>query len=108
MNHVGLDMSWWWILIVAVLAWVWWDGLGAKEVARASCQRQCREYDVLFLDDSVALARLRLRRDANGGLRIFRRFNFEFTSDGERRYQGYVEMLGRRVLQLHMDAYRIH
>lgn len=101
-------MSWLVILIVACLVWLWWDGLGAKEVARASCLRLCREHDVLFLDDTVALASLRLRRNSNGSVGILRRFNFEFTSDGELRYQGYVEMLGRRVLQVHMDAYRIH
>lgn len=101
-------MTWLFILIVLALAWLWWDGLGAKEVARASCLRQCKEHDVLFLDDTVALASLRLRRNTNGSISIYRRFNFEFTSDGELRYQGYVEMLGRRVLQLHMDAYRIH
>ncbi|MEJ2361879.1 MAG: DUF3301 domain-containing protein [Gammaproteobacteria bacterium] len=101
-------MSWILILLAALLVWLWWDGLAAKEIARASCLRICQEHDVLFLDDTVALARLRLRRASSGSVQLFRRFNFEFTSDGEQRYQGYVDMLGRRVLQLHMDAYRIH
>lgn len=101
-------MSWFIILLAATIAWVWWDGLGAKEVARATCLRHCRDHDVMFLDDTVALARMRLRRASNGSVKVFRRFNFEFTSDGELRYQGYIELLGRHVMQLHMDAYRIH
>jgi hypothetical protein len=101
-------MSWLLILLASLLAWLWWDGLGAKEIAHASCQRLCRERDVLFLDDTVALSRLSLRRDRSGTLRIFRRFNFEFTSDGELRYQGYVDMLGSHVIHTEMDAYRIH
>jgi len=101
-------MSWWLILVALCLVWLWWDGLGAKEIARANCLRLCRARDVLFLDDTVALTRLRLRRDAGGNLRLYRRFDFEFTSDGELRYQGYVEMLGKRVLHTEMDAYRLH
>lgn len=101
-------MSWLLILIAFFLAWLWWDGLGAKEIARGNCQRLCREREVLFLDDTVMLVRLRLRRDGHGQLRIFRRFQFEFTSDGERRYQGYVDMLGGRVIHTEMDAYRIY
>jgi hypothetical protein len=101
-------VSWLFVLLALLLAWLWWDGLGAKEVARANCLKICRERDVLFLDDTVALARLRLRRDGGGNLHIYRRFNFEFTSDGEQRYLGYVDMLGQRVLHIEMEAYRIH
>ena len=101
-------MSWLLILFVLSLAWLWWDGLGAKELARASCQRLCREHDVLFLDDTVALIRLRLQRNNRGSLSFYRRFGFEFTTDGEMRYQGYVDMLGNRVIHTEMDVYRIH
>lgn len=101
-------MSWWLILFALALVWLWWDGLGVREVARANCVKLCRERDVLFLDDTVALSRLRLRRDGTGQVRLYRRFNFEFTSDGELRYQGYVEMLGKRVIHTEMDAYRLH
>jgi hypothetical protein len=96
------------ILLALSLAWLWWDGMGAKELARASCQRLCREHDVLFLDDTVALTRLRLQRNRRGSVSIYRRFGFEFTTDGEMRYQGYVDMLGSQVIRSEMEAYRIH
>ena len=101
-------MSWFFILLVVLLAWLWWDGLGANEIAHAACQRLCREHDVLFLDDTVALTRLRLKRNSRGSISIYRRFSFEFTSDGELRYQGYVDMLGMQVSHTEMDVYRIH
>lgn len=101
-------MSWTVIILAVLLLWFWWDGLGARELARSTCVRHCKQHDVAFLDDTVALAKIRLRRDAGGRLRFLRRFNFEFTSDGEMRYQGYIELLGRRVCQVHLDAYRIH
>lgn len=101
-------MSWLLILLVLSLAWLWWGGLGAKEIARANGQRVCREHDVLFLDDTVALTRLQLRRDASGHARIYRRFAFEFTTDGQLRYQGYVDMLGSYVIHIEMEPYRLH
>lgn len=101
-------MSWLFIALAGILVWLWWDGLGAKEIAKATCQRLCREREVLFLDDTVALTRLRLRRDAGGNLRIYRRFGFEFTSDGEYRSQGYVDMVGAYVIHTEMEPYRIH
>lgn len=101
-------MTWFVLLIILPLSWLWWEGLGAKEIARAHGKRICREHNVLFLDDTVALTMLRIRRDASGQVRIFRRFGFEFTSDGDQRYQGHIDMLGNRVIHIEMDVYRIH
>jgi len=70
-------------------------------------KRLCRDADVIFLDDSVALSRIRLCRHRNGRIGLYRRFGFEFSSDGEQRYQGYIDMLGEEILQTHMDVYRV-
>lgn len=98
-----------WILIpfFVLLLWLWWDGLAAKEVADKKAKHLCQNADVLFLDDSVAIRRLRLCRRRSGQIGLYRRFGFEFTSDGEHRYSGYIDMLGEEILQTHMDAYRI-
>ena len=100
-------MGWIVLIILGVLIWVWWDGLGAKEIAHGKARELCRSADVLFLDDSVALRRLRLCRHRKGHMGLYRRFCFEFTSDGEQRYQGSIDMLSSEILQTHMDVYRI-
>lgn len=100
-------MGWILLVIAGGIIWIWWDGLGAKEVALRRAAEMCRQSDVLFLDDSVALKRLRLCRQRNGNMGFYRRFSFEFTSDGELRYQGFIDMLGSQVLQTHMDPFRI-
>lgn len=101
-------MGWLFVIIVLLFAWLWWDGLGAKEVARLKSKALCDNADVQFLDDTVVLGRLRLCRHRAGNIGIYRRFYFEFSSDGERRYQGYIDMLGRMILDSHMDPYRIN
>ncbi len=100
-------MGWLVLFVLAIVVWLWWDGLGAKEVAHKESKRLCQQHDVLFLDDTVALRRMRLSRDRNGRIGLYRRFVFEFTSDGNERYKGHIDMLGEDILQTYMDTYRI-
>jgi hypothetical protein len=78
-----------------------------KELARAAGQRACEQADVQFLDDTVELTKLRLRRGESGGLTWYREYRFEFTNDSAYRYRGQVTMLGRRVLRSTLEPYRI-
>jgi hypothetical protein len=41
-------------------------------------------------------------------LALYRVYRFEFTSDGEYRYDGAVHMLGHHVQKVEMDAYRTY
>ena len=93
------------LLLGAVL--YWWDASRAKEIARLHGRRACDREGVQFLDDTVVLNRVRLRRNANGQLAIRREYRFEFASDGGRRYDGYMVLLGNQLLQLDLEPYRI-
>ncbi|MDH5484216.1 MAG: DUF3301 domain-containing protein [Gammaproteobacteria bacterium] len=95
------------ILFLSLVIVYWLDAMRVKEIARSACQRACSESDVVFLDDTVFLSRFRLQRNAMGQVALFRQYQFEFTSDGSSRYQGNVQMLGKRVQSLHMDVFRI-
>jgi hypothetical protein len=90
-----------------VLAGYWFAALRNKELARAAGQRACEQADVQFLDDTVELTRLRLRRGESGGLSLYREYRFEFTSDSTQRYHGQIMMLGPRVLRLTLEPFRI-
>ncbi|MEX2365459.1 MAG: DUF3301 domain-containing protein [Pseudohongiellaceae bacterium] len=92
-------------IIAVLLVLFWWDGMASKEVALAAGARACREAQVQFLDDSVALHKLRVRRGPRGALALYRLYGFEFTSSGERRHNGYIHMLGHHLQKLQMDPY---
>jgi len=96
-------------LIILLLATVlyWWDASRAKENARLHGRRACDREGLQFLDDTVVLSRVRLRRNANGQLAIRREYRFEFASDGGRRYDGYMVLLGNQLLHLTLEPYRI-
>jgi hypothetical protein len=98
------------LLLVGVLVavtWYWWDTMQCKEIAKRAGQQACRNADVQFLDDTVAVKKLWLRRAENGRLQICRLFFFEFASDGEYRYQGRVVLTGKQIREVAMDAYRL-
>ena len=86
--------------VVAVLAaagWFLWDSLKAREAANAAIRPACRAHGLLFLDDTVALDRIRPRRDDEGRVRIERVYRFDYSDTGDNRRRGYVTLLGARV-----------
>lgn len=87
----------------AALAWYWMDALRSKEIARAAGLRACQQAEAQFLDDTVELTKLRLRRDARGQLAVYREYRFEFTRNHDYRLRGEMAMLGRRVVRLALD-----
>lgn len=97
----------WEILLLALAAagaWYWYSGLQAREQAVAAGRRACAEAGVQFLDDSVALRRLRLARNGDGQLQFQRDFHFEFSDTGDNRRPGVVRMLGERVEWVSLDG----
>ncbi|MCP5279570.1 MAG: DUF3301 domain-containing protein [Thiobacillus sp.] len=84
--------------MLAILAWHWWDGLQKRELALVAAQRACAQAGVQFLDASVSLRKMSLRRDENQRARFYREFAFEYSASGDDRQVGRVYMLGARVL----------
>jgi len=91
------------LLGFAALAWYWVDALRCKEIARAAGLRACQQVAAQFLDDTVEITRLRLRRDARGQLALYREYRFEFTHNRDYRLRGEIAMLGRRVVRLALE-----
>lgn len=97
----------WWLALLLLGVWYWWDTLRTKEAARLSGLHACQQAGVQFLDDTVQRKRLWLRRNQQGRLQLCRLYFFEFTSDGAQRYEGRIVVLGKQVQEVDMDAYRI-
>lgn len=95
--------------IVLVLAGVflWLDSLRARERAVQAGRAACRRYELQFLDDTVSFAKLRLRRDAEGQLKIARTYTFEFSDTGNNRRHGAIVMLGGELQDLQLEPYPV-
>jgi Protein of unknown function (DUF3301) len=95
------------IVLIAVAALLWADSLRARERAVSAGRAACERYSVLFLDDTVSFARLRLGRDDEGRLKIMRTYTFEFSETGNNRRQGAIVMLGQEPRDIHLEPYRV-
>lgn len=87
------------LLIALVLGMlVWLEALRARERALDAARRHCQRDDVQLLDETVGLTGLRLRRGADGGVELHKRYGFEVSLDGRDRHRGHLWMHGRRVI----------
>jgi len=92
------------LVILAGLAWFWWDSLQKRELAVRAARLVCERASVQFLDDSVSLSKMKLRRDSNQRARLYREFSFEYSSVGDDRQAGRVYLLGEIVLSADLIA----
>lgn len=90
------------LLIVALATWAWLDSLAAREVGIQASRSACDVEGLQFLDDTAAIASLRLVRDDDGRLRLERVYNFEYSDTGDNRRKGSVTLVGRQVVSLYL------
>ena len=98
-------MSWelWALLLLSAGGWYWLNGLNVREAAIAAGRQACVAQRMQLLDDTVCLIKTRLARDTSGQLRFERTYRFEYSSTGDNRYIGHINMLGQHIKGLTMD-----
>jgi len=90
------------ILVLAAVAWLWYDSLKAREPAVRAARAACQAEGFLLLDDTVAIAALKFARDERGRIRLQRAYDFEYTDTGNNRLKGGIVMLGDRVMLINV------
>ena len=94
------------ILVLAGLAWLWYDSLKAREAAVRAAREICAAEGLMLLDDTVALASFRPQRASSGTLALRRVYRFEFSDTGNNRLGGSVTLLGPAVQALYLEPHR--
>lgn len=95
------------LLFLALLVWLWFDSMRARERALASGRRACERDGLMFLDETVACVALGFARNADGRLALRRTYHFEFSDTGDNRRNGSVVMLGGEVESLYTEPYPV-
>lgn len=91
------------ILVAAIFYWV--DTIFVKETAVKHGKERCKELGVTFLDETAEIKKVRIKRNPRGTVKFQREYSFEFSSDGIRRFNGTIIMLGKVLVDLKMSAY---
>lgn len=94
------------LMTLLAVGWFWFDGFQAREAGMRHARAACESENLLLLDDTVALASLRLRRDEEGKLRWRRIYHFEYSDTGDNRHHGSVTLLGSELVMLHLSHVR--
>lgn len=96
-----------WSTVIAAFVAFWWSGDKVKSLAMTHVYRLCKEQNLQLLDQTMVLKGVWPVRDGEGLMRLRRRYSFEFTSTGEARSQGSVELHGMRLNKLHLDPHML-
>ncbi|MDH3316972.1 MAG: DUF3301 domain-containing protein [Gammaproteobacteria bacterium] len=94
---MDLNGVWLSLLLIGAVYLAWRDSMRARERAVSFCRNLCSRHDVQFLDDTVALTRLGVRRDPGGRLKLHRVYEFEFSAEGQSRSLGSVVVTGDHI-----------
>ena len=96
------------IILFIFSLYYWLASISAKENATEHAKKSCKKVQVEFLDDTVLIKKVRLRRNTQGRLSIYREYEFEFSSTGEFRYKGQVRLLGKYLIDVEMEPYKFN
>lgn len=99
MNGGGLQATFAALLVLGSLVLWWLASIQARDRARTIARAFCKRQGWQLLDQTVALAGMRLKR-TNDRLGWLRRYRFEFSPDGGRRKRGELLLSGNRALRI--------
>ncbi len=91
------------ILLVFIIAFVFWQQRRQAEIARQAVKRKCQQLNLQLV--SVAFAAHKIKTPA-GRWRWHTLYHFEFSSLGDDCYQGELIMRGFQVVDFNLPAYR--
>ena len=94
-----------WSTVVAAFISFWWQSDKVKSIAMTYVYRHCKQQNLQLLDQTMVLKGVWPARDAQGSLRLRRRYAFEFTSTGAARSLGTAELFGNKLQSLHLDPH---
>ncbi|MBF0126863.1 MAG: DUF3301 domain-containing protein [Magnetococcales bacterium] len=86
------------------LALFWYAAMRARENALAVVRRTCAELEAAWLDDTVSLTSLGLKRDHEGHWRVRRIYGFRYLDAGHQIHEGVVILLGDQLHTLLLDT----
>ncbi|MFB1487533.1 MULTISPECIES: DUF3301 domain-containing protein [unclassified Thiocapsa] len=87
------------VFFLLLLGWFWLDSMRAREIATEVCKTACKQRNLQFLDQTVAIRRLGLAWRSEG-LRLRRVYRFDFSEEGVGRRNGYLVMRGMTLEDL--------
>jgi hypothetical protein len=90
-------------LVLALIAWFWFDSVRAKEKAMVASAHACQQIQAQLLDQTASLKNITFSRDKRGRTVLERTYNFDFSHDREERHHGRVIIRGLQIEEIYLD-----
>lgn len=94
----------WLILLLVSIGYAFWLQRKQDERALSLAKQLCRQYQLQFLECARTGHSIRMHHSRR---RLFTRYQIDFSSDGESRYQAELLVVGMRLAAFNLPAYRI-
>ncbi len=95
------------LILAGVIAVYWWQSGLFKGRARELAIAHCRQLELQLLDQSMVITGIWPARSGSGKIEFRRTYQFEFSSIGDRRYQGLLVMQGMRLKSIELETYKL-
>ncbi|OEF23935.1 DUF3301 domain-containing protein [Vibrio rumoiensis] len=92
------------ILLVAFLAFLFWQQRRQSEIARTAISRHCEQLNLQLLSTSLLKYQFKL---PDGRFQFHALYQFEFSARGDDYYQGQLIMIGFKAAKFMLPPYRI-
>lgn len=96
-----------WLVLAGILAFYWWQSGLYKGRARDLATAHCQQLELQLLDQSMVIVGFWPVRSRAGKLVFRRTYLFEFSSIGDRRYQGRLVLEDMALKTIDLEAYRL-
>lgn len=92
------------LLVLALIVWLFWQTRSMAELAKHTANQHCEKLGLQLL--SIARTELKPSRNSKGHFCWQALFQFEFSSDGESFYNGFITINDNKVINIETPAYR--
>jgi len=92
------------LLMLGLVGWLFWQTRSMAELAKQAVSEHCDKFGLQLL----AIARIKIKpsRNQRGHFCWRATYQFEFSSDGESFYLGYLVINGATIINIETPAYR--
>ncbi len=96
------------IILLGAIGWFWYSSVQIRDIAILGARMRCESRGLILLDQTVSLFKIRLRRDRSGQMRFEREYQFEFSSNGDDRFEGTITLHGKRISKFSLEMPKTH
>ena len=95
------------LILTGMIAVYWWHSGQFKGRARELAIAHCQQLGLQLLDQSMVITAIWPALSKGGKIEFRRTYQFEFSSIGDRRYQGKLVMQGMRLQSVDLETYKL-